>query len=387
MLSHTTAPLPLEGITVIELGTIIAGPFAGSLLAEMGANVIKIEQPHIGDGLRLSGPQINEVSIWWGVATRNKKCITLNLKKPEGIEIFKQLIKKADVLIENYRPGVLDKLGIGKEVLHGLQNKLIILSISGYGQHGSYASKPGFGKIAEGLSGIIPLTGHPDEPPLYNGFSLADTSAGLYGSFIINLFLLNNNRTHVYIDLALYEPLLEMLEFQFHNLDNPATRQGTNNPYGWGIAEQPISFPAFQSEDKQWFQIRFDSKSIQSIRKNILLKDSTDLMNELKKWSLKKSLNDIKNTMNALEVPFSIIQNGESLANEKYFHQRKDILNAHHPKLGNFPVPGFFPKYPRTHSDNAFRAPQLGEDNEIVFKEFLKISVSEYQKLIDGKII
>ena len=386
----TTSPnnqLPLQGITVIELGTIIAGPFAGSLLAEMGATVIKIEQPVVGDGLRQSGPKINGVPIWWGVASRNKKCISLNLKNPLGIEIFKKLIQKADVLIENYRPGVLDKLGIGSSTLHALMPKLIILSISGYGQDGSYATKPGFGKIAEGLSGIIPLTGHPDEPPLYTGFSLADASSGLYGSFMINMLLLDQDRKDVHIDLALYEPLLEMLAFQFHSSNSAPIRQGTNNPYGWGIAENPITYPTFQSIDHHWFQIKLDAKNRSTIATEFDLPGDVRVSNALRDWSASTTMQEIFSVLGDLGVEVSIVQNGETLASNRYFTARGDVIPADHPSLGEFPVPGFFPKFERSHQNTAFRAPQIGEDNAYVLKDFLHIDHDEYQLLIDQHII
>jgi crotonobetainyl-CoA:carnitine CoA-transferase CaiB-like acyl-CoA transferase len=387
MIKSPNNQLPLQGITVIELGTIIAGPFAGSLLAEMGATVIKIEQPVVGDGLRQSGPKINGVPIWWGVASRNKKCISLNLKNPLGIEIFKKLIQKADVLIENYRPGVLDKLGIGSSTLHALVPKLIILSISGYGQDGSYATKPGFGKIAEGLSGIIPLTGKPDEPPLYTGFSLADASSGLCGSFMINMLLLDQERKDIHIDLALYEPLLEMLAFQFHSSNSAPIRQGTNNPRGWGIPTNPIFFPTFQSIDHQWFQIKLDPKNRSALINQFNLSADIDIVNALRDWSVSKTIQEIFSMFGDLGVEVSIVQNGETLAANPYFTSRGDVIQADHPSLGQFPVPGFFPKFERSHQDIAFRAPQIGEDNAYVMKDFLNIDDDQYQLLIDQHII
>jgi crotonobetainyl-CoA:carnitine CoA-transferase CaiB-like acyl-CoA transferase len=379
--------LPLQGVTVIELGTIIAGPFAGSLLAEMGATVIKIEQPVQGDGLRQSGPKINGVPIWWGVASRNKKCISLNLKNPLGIEIFKKLILKSDVLIENYRPGVLDKLGIGNSTLHTLVPKLIILSISGYGKDGSYATKPGFGKIAEGFSGIVPLTGHPDEPPLYNGFSLADASSGLYGSFMINMLLLDEDRKNISIDLALYEPLLEMLAFQFHSPNAPAMRQGTNNPYGWGLPENTITYPTLQSRDNHWFQIKLDTQNCSALKKQFISTHEKNFENDLIDWSRSKTMHEIFSQLSDSDIPVSIVQNGETLASEPYFKSRGDVVQATHPSLGEFPVPGFFPKYERSNKNTAFRAPQIGEDNEVILKDFLNIDPETYQQLLDQNVI
>jgi crotonobetainyl-CoA:carnitine CoA-transferase CaiB-like acyl-CoA transferase len=174
-----TAPLPLRGVRVVELGSVIAAPYAASLLAEFGAEVVKVERPDGGDALRNMGVRANGVPLWWHVASRNKRLVTLDLKAEAGRAAFLALLDAADVLLENNRPGVMERLGFGWAALSARNPRLVMASISGFGQTGPYAPRPGFGKIAEAFSGAVALTGDPGGIPLHVGFSLADATAGL----------------------------------------------------------------------------------------------------------------------------------------------------------------------------------------------------------------
>src|SRR3978361_191931 len=156
---------PLTGMRVVELGHALAAPFAGSLLGDFGADIIKIEQPGHGDSLRAMGPKLDSSSVWWSVTGRNKRSVCIDFKKPRGLELVHALLKDADVLVENFRPGVLDRAGLGWEELHAAYPQLIMLSISGYGRGGPYSDRPGFGKIAEAFSGATHLTGDAELPP------------------------------------------------------------------------------------------------------------------------------------------------------------------------------------------------------------------------------
>ena len=172
--------MPLEGVKVLELGSLIAGPFAGRLFAEFGAEVIKVEPPSTGDPLRKWRLLKDDTSLWWYVQSRNKKCITLNLREKEGQEIIKKLAKEVDIIIENFKPGTLEKWGIGYDELKKINPKIIMIRISGYGQDGPYSQKPGFGSIGEALGGIRYLTGYPDLPPVRTGISIGDSIAAIY---------------------------------------------------------------------------------------------------------------------------------------------------------------------------------------------------------------
>ena len=172
---------PLAGLKVIELGSLIAGPFAARICAEFGAEVIKVESPNGGDPLRKWRKLYEGTSLWWFVQARNKQSITLNLKHPQGLEVLKKLLGEADILIENFRPGVLEKLGLGWDVLHALNPKLVMVRLSGFGQTGPMKDQPGFGAVGESMGGLRYITGFEDRPPVRTGISIGDSIAALWG--------------------------------------------------------------------------------------------------------------------------------------------------------------------------------------------------------------
>ncbi len=206
---------PLAGLKVIELGTLIAGPFASRICAEFGAEVIKIESPDGGDPLRKWRKLYEGTSLWWFVQARNKQSLTLNLKHPEAQAILKQLVAEADILIENFRPGVLEKLGLGWEVLHALNPKLVMVRLSGFGQTGPMKDQPGFGAVGESMGGLRYITGFEDRPPVRTGISIGDSIAALWGVIGALMALrhreVNGGQGQV-VDVALYEAVFAMME-------------------------------------------------------------------------------------------------------------------------------------------------------------------------------
>lgn len=199
-------PLPLQGIKVIELGSLIAGPYAGTLLAQFGAEVIKIETPVNGDPLRKWRKLHDGTSLWWYSQSRNKKSVTLNLKSERAQQIVRDLVKDADVVIENFRPGLMESWGLGWEQLSAINPKLVMVRISGYGQSGPYRERPGFAAIAESMGGLRYLSGYADRPPVRVGVSLGDSLASLYGVIgaLLAMHHVKANRgTGQFIDVAL----------------------------------------------------------------------------------------------------------------------------------------------------------------------------------------
>lgn len=176
---------PLAGVKVLELGTLIAGPFCTRILAEFGAEVIKIESPDGGDPLRKWRKMHGETSLWWAVQARNKKSFTANLKHPEGAEAVRQLAAQADIVVENFRPGVLEKLGLGWEALSALNPGLVMVRLSGFGQTGPYKDRPGFGAIGESMGGLRYVTGFADRPPVRTGISIGDSIAALWAAVAV----------------------------------------------------------------------------------------------------------------------------------------------------------------------------------------------------------
>ncbi|SIR56925.1 formyl-CoA transferase [Aromatoleum tolulyticum] len=212
-MSSTTKPL--AGIKVIELGTLIAGPFAARILGEFGAEVIKIESPDGGDPLRKWRKLYEGTSLWWYLQSRNKKSVTVNLKHRDGVEVVRKLVAGADIVVENFRPGVLEKLGLGWEALSAVNPGLVMLRLSGFGQTGPMAQQPGFGAIGESMGGLRYVTGFPDRPPVKTGISIGDSIAALWGALGALMALrhkeVNGGRGQV-VDVALYEAVFAMME-------------------------------------------------------------------------------------------------------------------------------------------------------------------------------
>jgi formyl-CoA transferase len=205
----------LEGVRVVELGTLIAGPFCSRILAEFGAEVIKIEAPGEGDPLRKWRRMYGDTSLWWYVQARNKKSVTANLKHPDGVAVARRLIETADIVVENFRPGVLEKLGLGWDTLRGINPGLVMVRLSGFGQTGPMASQPGFGAIGESMGGLRFVTGFPDRPPVKTGVSIGDSIAALWGAIGALMALRQkevNGGAGQVVDVALYEAVFAMME-------------------------------------------------------------------------------------------------------------------------------------------------------------------------------
>ena len=216
---------PLSGIRVLELGQLIAAPFATKLLAEFGAEVIKVEAPEGGDPLRTWRKMHGDTSLWWYLQSRNKKSIAVNLKTPEGLDIVKRLATSADVVVENFRPGGLEKLGLGWDVLSSLNPKLTMVRISGYGQTGPYRDRPGFGAIGEAMGGLRYTTGSPDSPPARVGVSIGDTLASLHGVIGALMSILNvkvNGGAGQVVDVSLVESVFNVMESLVPEYDRSA---------------------------------------------------------------------------------------------------------------------------------------------------------------------
>jgi crotonobetainyl-CoA:carnitine CoA-transferase CaiB-like acyl-CoA transferase len=256
---------PLQGVTVVELATLFAGPLAGAFLGDFGADVIKVEHPAKPDPARGHGPAKDGVGLWWKVLGRNKRTVTLDLHDPDGIALLRRLVGDADVLIENFRPGTLERWGIGPDELHAVNPRLVIARISGFGQIGPYARRPGFGTLAEAMSGFAAATGEPDGPPTLPPFGLADSVAALAAAYAIMLALRGRESTGAgqVVDLAIIEPIMAMLGPQITWYDQlgyvqPRLGNRTNN-------NAPRN--TYRCADGRWVAV---STSAQSIAERVL---------------------------------------------------------------------------------------------------------------------
>lgn len=229
-----TRPGPLSGIRVIDIASFLAGPIGAMFLADFGADVVKVERPGTGDESRFWGNSKNGVGLYYKVLNRNKRSVTADLRTPLGVEILKRLVATADILVENFRPGTLERWGLGWDVLSAINPRLIMLRITGFGQTGPNAARPGFGTLAEAYSGFAYINGTPELPPILPGFGLADSTAGLMGAFLAMAALkgrdVNGGRGQ-YVDLALYEPLFTLLGPQAINFDQLGLVQERNGSF------------------------------------------------------------------------------------------------------------------------------------------------------------
>lgn len=376
--------LPLEGLRVIEMGQLIAGPMAGRMLAEFGADVIKIEPPKKGDPLRKWRMLHNETSVWWAVQSRNKRSVTLDLRQPEGQEVALSLLKEADILIENFRPGTLAKWGMSWEKLHALNPGLIVLSVSGYGQSGPYRDRPGFGVIGEAMGGLRFLSGEPGRTPVRVGVSMGDSLSALHGVIGILLALRHRDRSGngQQIDVALYESVFNMMESLlpeysvFGAIRQPA---GSSLP---GIA--PTN--AYRCKDGKYALIAGNGDSIflrlmeiinrPDLAANPLYAHNdgrarhADLLDAaISQWTEKFSLTEVLASLHEGGIPAGKIYDASDIASDPHY-QARDMLLADTLDDGTpVTLPGIVPKLMSTPGNVRTRAPQLGAHTDDVLAE------------------
>ena len=376
------ATKPLSGLKVVELGTLIAGPFASRICAEFGAQVIKVESPDGGDPLRKWRKLYEGTSPWWFVQARNKKSLTLNLKHPDGLSILKELLADADILIENFRPGVLEKLGLGWDVLHALNPKLVMVRLSGFGQTGPMKDQPGFGAVGESMGGLRYITGFEDRPPVRTGISIGDSIAALWGVIGALMALrhreVNGGQGQV-VDVALYEAIFAMMESMVPEFDVFGfIRERTGNIMP-GITPSSIH----TSQDGKHVQIGANGDAIfkrfmQIIGRDDLANDPAlasndgrdarrdELYGVIDRWVGSLPLATVLEQLAAAQVPASRIFSAEDMFSDPQFLAREMFLQAKLPDGKDFKMPGIVPRLSDTPGSADWVGPQLGEHNHEV---------------------
>ncbi|ERI49875.1 CoA transferase [Pseudomonas sp. EGD-AK9] len=373
---------PLAGLKVIELGSLIAGPFAARICAEFGAEVIKVESPDGGDPLRKWRKLYEGTSLWWFVQARNKRSITLNLKHPQGLEVLKQLLADADILIENFRPGVLEKLGLGWDVLHALNPKLVMVRLSGFGQSGPLKDQPGFGAVGESMGGLRYITGFEDRPPVRTGISIGDSIAALWGVIGALMALRQrevNGGSGQVVDVALYEAVFAMMESMVPEFDVfgfVRERSGNIMP---GITPSSIHTCA----DGRHIQIGANGDAIfQRFMRAIDradLAEAPDLADNagrdarrdelygvIDRWAASLPLSEVEALLKRAEVPASRIYSAADMLDDPQFLAREMFLSAKLPDGKAFKMPGIVPKLSDTPGSVEWTGPALGEHNDQV---------------------
>ncbi|MFB9128051.1 CoA transferase [Paraburkholderia dipogonis] len=376
---------PLQGIRVIEIGTLIAAPFAARLMAEFGADVIKIEAPETGDPLRKWRKLHEGTSLWWYLQSRNKKSICVNLKSADGVEIVKRLAADADVVIENLRPGALEKLGLGWDVLHAINPKLTMVRISGYGQSGPYRDRPGFGAIGEAMGGIRYTTGDVDGAPARVGVSLGDSLASLHGVIgaLMSLLRVKTGQGEgQVVDVSLVESVFNLMESlvpEYDLLGHVRERSGGALP---GIAPSNT----YRTEDEGFVVIAGNSDPIfkrlmQVIGRPDLADDPALARNDgrvqhcamldqaITEWTSHHSTDDVLAALERAEVPSGRIFSVADIVADPHYLARDMLLDAQLPGGASVKMPGIVPKLSDTPGEVRWQGPTLGEHTGSVLSE------------------
>lgn len=389
---------PLAGIRVIDASTVLAAPYAATLLGDFGAEVIKIEKPKTGDTLRGLGPYKDGEPLRWPGMSRNKKSITLDLRSAKGKELFKKLIKDADVLIENFRPGTLEKWGLGYDVLEKINKHLIMARQSGYGQTGPYAEKAGFGTPATAFSGYTYLQGFKDRHPVSPPFSLLDYISGVYLALgtISALYHRDKNKKNEgqVVDLGLYEGMFRMMEFliaEYDQLGKVRERapmlHGHSSPAGIYKTKDDHWMVLVCSTQRTWERLAkaMGHENLIDDPKYLTNKERMENDEDLQKLIIefigKKNRDELMDILDKAGVPISPVLSIKDIFENPHYQARENIVEVEHPRLGSIKIPGVVPKFSKTPGKIRSRAPELGEHNELIYKDELGISEEEFLEL------
>ncbi|WP_407539846.1 CoA transferase [Deinococcus radiomollis] len=410
----TSAPLqppvpgPLSGLRVIEMGSLLAGPFVGQLLGDFGAEVIKVEPPEVGDPMRAWGrhkPQGK--SLWFPVIARNKKSVTLNLRSPQGQALARELVAGADVLVENFRPGTLEKWGLGPDDLHKLNPKLVMVRVSGYGQTGPYSQRAGFGSIGEAVGGLRALSGEPGQPPVRVGISIGDMLAGTLGALgaMMALFGRLKSGQGQVVDISLYEAVLTYMESmipEYALAGEMRERSGSILP---GIAPSNI-YPALSEagEAGEWVVIGANGENV--FRRLVEEMGQPELATDphydsheargrnmgaiddlIAAWTSGLRASEVVARLEAAGVPASKMYTAKDMLQDPHFAARGNIVTLPHPQLGDFPMQGVVPRLSQTPGSVRSLGPELGQHNHEIYGELLGRSAEQLAELQAAGVI
>ncbi|MEP9347730.1 CoA transferase [Xanthobacter sp. KR7-225] len=394
---------PLAGLRVIDAGTMIAGPLGATLLADFGADVIKIEQPGAGDPMREWTPIKDGKSLWWKVIGRNKRLITLTLSRPEGQEIFKRLVAEADVVIENFRPGTFEKWGLGYQALAAINPRLVLVRVSGFGQTGPYSTRGGYGTIAESFSGIPSFTGFPDKPPTLPGFPLADSTAATFAAMAAMFAIYRRDHgdgTGQEVDVSLFEPLFRLAEAQvigFDQLGIVKPRQGNR------LAEDSPR-NTYATKDGRWIGISASSqKTFERLARAIgqpeMITDPrfasnakrcehADYLDDLiTRWFIARDAAEIMAIFERADVVAGLVYDIRDIVADPHYAAREAIVDVPDADFGTVRMQGAIPKFRGTPGAVRFTGGPVGADTAAVLEGELGLSADACARLRADGII
>ena len=392
---------PLSGYRVIELGQLLAGPFAGCILGYFGAEVIKIESPNGGDPIRNWRQMKDGTSLWWYSLARNKKSVTIDLKTKAGIALVKQLINSADIVIENFRPGVVENWGIGPDEFKQSNSKLVYARISGYGQTGPYASKPGFASVCEGISGFRYVNGHPEQAPVRPNLSIGDTISGIHAALGICLALLEqkNSGTGQVVDVALYESMFNLMEAVVPEYDSANVIRQPSGSTVTGI----VPTNTYRCLDGKYVVIGGNGDSIfqrlmtaagcpdmaqdPGLSSNAgRVKHEAKIDQALSVWCAENDSTSILQILDINRVPGGPIYNVEDMVNDEHFNAR-GLFESVEINGEALKIPAILPKLDKTPGSTRWPGPELGSHNHQVLSELLGLSAADLTQLAQDGVI
>ncbi|HWP65401.1 MAG TPA: CoA transferase [Candidatus Limnocylindria bacterium] len=400
---------PLQGLRILDLGTRIGAPFAATLLADLGADVIKVELPGQGDFMRTIGPFVDDYSLFWAVEGRNRRSITLDLRKPQGQALLKQLVRHADAVVENFQPGTLERWGLGYDVLAEVNPAIVLTRVSVYGQTGPYRDRPGLDRNGIALGGLLYITGYPDRPPVRPGLIVSDYLTGVFNAFAILAAIYERERTAreqgtpprgQWVDLSLYESILRIMEHTLASydrlglvreregnrlrnsapLDNWETRDGK---YVCIIAAGDGLFPRLcRAMDRE------DLLADPRFRTMALRAQHGDEINDIvAEWVRARTAAEVQAVLERHEVPFGVAYSVADIFADPHVQARGDITTVDDPTIGPVRMQGVYPRFSRTPGAIRRGAPRLGEHNEEVYGGLLGLDAETLARLrADGVI-
>ena len=395
---------PLAGIRVLDISNVIAGPFAAALLGDFGAEVVKVELPGVGDTLRSYPPFKDGHALMWKATNRNKKAVTLDLRKPEGAALFKRLLPSFDVLIENYRPGTLDRWGLSKETLFALKPGLVILRVTGFGQSGPYRDFAGFARLFEAYSGLTYITRAPGDPPMHPGYPIGDPISGTFGALGVLVALIhrmkNPDAPGQEIDLACTEAvmrLLEVLPIEYQQLGQVHEPVGNGSPY---IAPGGM----FRAGDGQWVTFAAGTQTVferfcEAIGRPELATDeryrtnrqrmqrAAELNAIVADWVGARSAAEAVRQLSALGISIAPVYSNRDIAADPHFSARGSIASVKDADFGSVAVPCVVPRLSTTPGEVRSSGPALGEHNAEVYGRWLGLSQTEQDALRSAGVI
>ena len=395
---------PLSGLKVLELGNMIAAPTAGCMLGDFGARVVKVEHPLLGDDLRRWPPTKGDVPLWWKVTNRNKELITLDLSKPEGQELCRRVVGHFDIVIENFRPGTLERWGLGYDVLAAINPRVILVRISGYGQTGPYAGRPGYGTVAEAMSGMPSFTGFPDGPPTLSAFPLVDSLAGMVAvqaamMAVYERDVAGSGHGQV-IDVSLFESMFRLLDSQVVGYDQLGLVKGR---MGNRMAEDSPR-NAYRTSDGEYIAVsagsqRTYSRLAEAIGDPAMRSDPRFATNEARcenadvldaivaRWFAGLTLDEAMRHLESADVVAGPVYDAVRIFEDPQYAAREAIVSVPDADLGQMRMQGVVPKFSRTPGEIRHTGGAKGEADRAFFCDEIGLSDAEWETLVAEGVI